>query len=104
MLSELRLEIFNQQIAFKTKEGLKHVRFIGSKRANEMVIVRDNDPAETAATVAELMMTRDGLSQNEVLVSFMESETFSMLVSDAGISSLEPETLLEMYDREMNDD
>lgn len=102
MLLELRLEIHNQQIAFKTGQGLKHVKFIGSKGANEMGIVRDLDPAEIAAKVAGLLMGRDGMTQNEALTAFMKSDTFRALVSDAELSSLGPERILEMYDREVD--
>ena len=64
--------------------------------------IRDIDPAETAVAVAELLMKRDGITQNEALASFMSSDTFSRLVSDAGMSSLDPKALLEMFDREVN--
>ena len=102
MLSELKLEVYDQQIAFKTEQGLKHVKFIGSKRANEMEIVRDLDPAEIAAKVAGLLMRRDGMTQNEALTAFMKSDTFRALVSDAELSSLSPEKILEIYDREVD--
>ncbi len=102
MLSELKLEVYDQQIAFKTEQGLKHVKFLGSNRANEMEIVRDLDPAEIAAKVAGLLMRRDGMTQNEALTAFMKSDTFRALVSDAELSSLSPEKILEIYDREVD--
>ena len=90
-----------EEIAFGTGQCLKLIMFMANKKVNEMEVVRELDPAEIAAKVAGLLMRRDGMTQNEALTAFMKSDTFRALVSDAGSSSLGPEMILEMYDREV---
>ena len=97
MVSELNPEHFGQQLAFRSKQSLKHVEFIGSMEVNEMDDSWAVDPSEVAARVAELLMEEDGLTQNEALVLFMKSDTFRRLMKDGSLTEMPPEQLLEMF-------
>ncbi len=58
------------------------------------------DPAEVAVNVANLLMQRNGMSQDEALVAFMKSDTFRKVLKDSSIVKLPAEDILEMYLRE----
>lgn len=101
MIADLNPEYFGQQIAFRTKEGLKHVKFIGSMEVAEMDSSWDTDPSVVASRVADMLMQQDGLSQDEALVAFMRSDTFRRLLADRSLCGLPTERILEMYRREV---
>ncbi len=100
MIHELKPDVFNQQIAVKTKEGLKHVKFIGSTEVNDMLVERYIDPADVAAKVALLLSDEDGISQNEAIVRFMRSKTFQDLTKSAEMCEMPPSMILSIYRRE----
>ncbi len=100
MIHELKPDVFNQQIAVKTKEGLKHVKFIGSMEVSNMSIQRYIDPADVAAKVAIMLSVEDGISQNEAIVRFMRSKTFQELTASAEMCEMPPSEILSIYRRE----
>ena len=59
------------------------------------------DPAEVAASVANLLMAEDGLTRDEALVSFMKSDTFRHLMKNGQYTKVPPESLLELYRMEV---
>ena len=100
MVKELNIGHFGQQLAFRTAESLKHVEYVDSMKVNEMDTSWYIDPAEVAVNVANLLMQRNAMSQDEALVAFMKSGTFRKVLKDSSIVKLPAEDILEMYLRE----
>lgn len=100
MIHELKPDVYNQQIAIKTKEGLRHVKFIESTEVSGMLIDRYIDPADVAAKVAIMMSVEDGISQNEAIVRFMRSNTFKQLTVDEKMWEMPPSEILSVYRKE----
>lgn len=61
----------------------------------------DNDPEEKATKVTELIAERYGISQNDVTISFLQSETFRRLIAEEHMSSLTADEILEIYRSEV---
>ena len=88
-------------MAIKNEKGLRHVRFITSVEAREMVDV-DIDLADMTGKVAAMISQERGILRNDALVLFMESDTFQRLISDPGLMDLGAPSILSMYNEEVN--
>ena len=101
MLKELKPNRCGLQMAIKNEKGLRHVRFITSVEAREMVDV-DIDLADMTGEVAAMISQERGILRNDALVLFMESDTFQRLISDPGLMDLGAPSILSMYNEEVN--
>ncbi len=101
MLKKLKPNRYGLQMAIKNEKGLRHVRFITSAKARDMVDV-DIDLADISGEVALMISHERGISKNDALVLFMESDTFQRLISEPGLMNLGASNILSMYNEEVS--
>lgn len=97
IIEELKPNVYDQQIAFKTQKGLKHIKFIGSVEVTEMSDIKRTDPSEVAARISMIISEEENIPLNTALIRFMKSDTFLGLISDPDPSDREPREILEQY-------
>ena len=68
-----------------------------------MTDMSGRDPVETAAEVAELIAVKDGFPQNEAIIRFMRSSTFHRMFDELDVASMDPNVLLAMYHKEIEE-